>query len=342
MEFFNKLKALDAYPKINEDFYSRTLSGGIITLISSIVMLLLFISELNTALALEAGSIKDGWPVVLAGLQLDIVFPKLSCSMLSLDAMDISGEQHLDVVHNIFKRRLDPTGTPIDGSGIKHEVGEDKHLKGPHKVGDAEGAGTNSTFCGSCFGAEQCCSHSAEERAPPPQCSREGYLQQIKDQEGEGCNVYGFLEVNKVAGNFHFAPGKSFQQANMHVHDLMPFADKNFNPGPPGMYQYFTKVVPTVYTDLRGHVISTNQFSVTEHFKPSEGMTGRTLPGVFIFYDLSPIKVKYTEERTSFLHFLTNVCAIVGGVFTVTGMIDAFVYHGHKAIKKKMELGKLS
>ncbi|XP_062018929.1 uncharacterized protein LOC133735548 isoform X2 [Rosa rugosa] len=38
----NKLQNLVAYPKINEDFYSRTLSGGVITLASSIVMLLLF------------------------------------------------------------------------------------------------------------------------------------------------------------------------------------------------------------------------------------------------------------------------------------------------------------
>lgn len=44
----NKLRNLDAYPKINEDFYSRTLSGGVITLVSSVVMFLLFFSELRT------------------------------------------------------------------------------------------------------------------------------------------------------------------------------------------------------------------------------------------------------------------------------------------------------
>lgn len=31
-------------------------------------------------------------------LQFDVTFPALPCSLLSLDAMDISGEQHLDVV----------------------------------------------------------------------------------------------------------------------------------------------------------------------------------------------------------------------------------------------------
>jgi hypothetical protein len=45
MAVFNKLKQLDAYPKISEDFYSRTLFGGIITLVSSIFMALLFITE---------------------------------------------------------------------------------------------------------------------------------------------------------------------------------------------------------------------------------------------------------------------------------------------------------
>lgn len=61
------------------------------------------------------------------------------------------------------------------------------------------------------------------------QCKREGFLQKIKDEEGEGCNIYGFLEVNKVAGNFHFAPGKSFQQSGVHVHDLLSFQKDSFN-----------------------------------------------------------------------------------------------------------------
>jgi hypothetical protein len=30
---------------VNEDFYKRTLSGGIVTLVAAVVMLLLFISE---------------------------------------------------------------------------------------------------------------------------------------------------------------------------------------------------------------------------------------------------------------------------------------------------------
>ncbi|KAG2254715.1 hypothetical protein Bca52824_084851 [Brassica carinata] len=109
-----------------------------------------------------------------------------------------------------------------------------------------------------------------------------------------------------------------------------------------GMYQYFIKVVPTEYTDVRGHVIQSNQFSVTEHFEKTEAGRTQSLPGVFFFYDLSPIKVfqnqtlvcDFTEQHVEFLHFLTNVCAIVG----VSGIIDSFVYHGQRAIKKRWRL----
>ncbi|KAE8800684.1 putative amidohydrolase ytcJ [Hordeum vulgare] len=90
----------------------------------------------------------------------------------------------------------------------------------------------------------------------------------------------------------------------------------------------------------RGRKIHSNQFSVTEHFREAICLP-RPPPGVYFFYEFSPIQVDCTEENTSLLHLLTNICAIVGGIFTVAGIIDSFVYHGHRAIKKKMEIGKL-
>lgn len=52
------------------------------------------------------------------------------------------------------------------------------------------------------------------------QCNREGWTAKMKAQQKEGCQVYGYLEVNKVQGNFHFAPGKSFQQHHVHGRSL--------------------------------------------------------------------------------------------------------------------------
>jgi preprotein translocase subunit SecG len=48
----------------------------------------------------------------------------------------------------------------------------------------------------------------------------------------------------------------------------------------------------------------------------------------------------YTETSRSFLSFLTSVCAVVGGVFTVASLVDAFIYNADRTLRKKMELGK--
>ncbi|KAK3185024.1 hypothetical protein Dsin_032310 [Dipteronia sinensis] len=379
----NKLRNLDAYPKINEDFYSRTLSGGLITLLSSLVMLFLFFSEFSLYLhtVTQTKLLVDTSRGEKLRITFDVTFPAIRCSLLSLDAMDISGEQHLDIRHDIFKKRIDAHGNVIE---VKQDViGAPKIEKPLQRHGGR--LEHNETYCGSCFGAEtsddDCC-NSCEEVQDAyrkkgwaltnadmiDQCKREGFVQKVKDEEGEGCHIYGSLEVNKVAGNFHFSPGKSFHQSNFHLLDLLAFQRDSYNithsinklafgdyfPGvtnpldgvqwmnenPYGMYQYFIKVVPTVYTSIRGYNIQSNQYSVTEHFRSSEFGRPESHPGVFFFYDLSPIKVTYKEEHISFLHFLTNICAIIGGTFAMAGIIDAFIYHGQKTIKKKMEIGK--
>lgn len=52
------------------------------------------------------------------------------------------------------------------------------------------------------------------------QCEREHYAEHLDEQRQEGCRLEGSIRVNKVIGNFHFAPGKSFSNGNLHVHDL--------------------------------------------------------------------------------------------------------------------------
>ena len=43
------------------------------------------------------------------------------------------------------------------------------------------------------------------------------------------------------------------------------------------------------------------------------------MPSVWFIYDISPIMATITESRRSFAHLLTRLCAVVGGVFAVTG-----------------------
>jgi len=381
-QVLSRLKKLDAYPKTLEDFRVRTFSGAAVSIISGLFILWLFISEFMYYLSVEVKPelFVDTSRGEKLRINMDVIFHNLPCGYLSVDAMDISGEHQLDVDHNIFKRRLDTRGKSLQDSPTKHES-----LGDPTKEVDAP---LPPDYCGSCYGAEktpgQCCNTCDQVQEAYrgkgwafsgadgiEQCVREGYSEKMQSQEGEGCQVYGYLLVNKVAGNFHFAPGKSFQQHHMHVHDLQPFKSLKFNlshtvnrlsfgkefPGiinpldgitkaderesmGAGMYQYFVKIVPTIYQSLGSSQLNTNQFSVTEHFKPLRPDSQHGLPGVFFMYELSPIMVKFTETRKSFAHFLTGVCAIIGGVFTVAGLVDSLIYHSMRSLKKKIELGK--
>lgn len=385
-------------------------------MLALVVMCLLFLSELRVYMTMTTDyqlSVDTSRGEQMR-INLDITFPRMPCSVISLDVMDVSGDQELDVGgHNIFKRRLSSTGTAIS-AGTKEDVNAHKvdpelvkvsrkKVGGGNATGDGNATGTATETdgdkhllekkCGSCYGSEQtpeqCCDTCEEVResyrlkgwafSDPEsitQCQNEGFSENLKAQKEnkEGCSVYGYLDVNKVAGNFHFAPGKSFQHGNMHVHDLMPFHTTKFDmshsvnklsfgddfpgvvnpldaisrnmPGDAGTYQYFLKVVPTVFEHKSGGRVSgnkvtrTNQFSVTDHFKQVDAGEGTFLPGVFFFYDLSPIKVTMTETGKSFLSFLTSVFAIVGGAFAVSAIVDAAVFHGGKALKKKIDLGK--
>lgn len=49
----------------------------------------------------------------------------------------------------------------------------------------------------------------------------------------------------------------------------------------------------------------------------------------------------YAETREPFFHYCTSLCAIIGGVFTVAGILDRFLFSMMKNIEK-MELGKLN
>jgi hypothetical protein len=99
-------------------------------------------------------------------------------------------------------------------------------------------------YCGECYGAPaptnaqkaNCCNTCDEVRDAyasvswsfgrgegVEQCEREHYAEHLDEQRQEGCRLEGNIKVNKVIGNFHIAPGKSFSNGNLHVHDLENF-----------------------------------------------------------------------------------------------------------------------
>ncbi|CAG5125691.1 unnamed protein product, partial [Candidula unifasciata] len=242
-DLFDKLRRFDAYPKTLEDFRIKTFGGAAVTVVSSVLMFILFVSELNYYLTLEVHPelFVDTSRGQKLRINIDIVFPKMACDFLSLDAMDVSGDSQIDIHTNLFKQRLDLNGLPINEAPEQHKPGEGKPSTDLEIVTQLD-----PSRCESCYGAEtpdqKCCNTCDEVREAyrkkgwafqDPnsilQCQREGWSKKIEAQKNEGCKLFGYLEVNKVAGNFHIAPGKSFQQKHVHIHDMQTFSGQKFN-----------------------------------------------------------------------------------------------------------------
>ncbi|KAI9186220.1 hypothetical protein LWI28_015019 [Acer negundo] len=85
-----------------------------------------------------------------------------------------------------------------------------------------------------------------------------------------------------------------------------------------------------------GEISLLEEYEYTAHSSLSHSVY---IPATKFHIELSPMQVVVSENPRSFSHFITNVCAIVGGVFTVAGILDS-ILHNTIRMMKKVELGK--
>ncbi|SLM40050.1 copii-coated vesicle membrane protein [Lasallia pustulata] len=233
----SRFTRLDAFTKTVEDARVRTTSGGIVTIVSLLVVFYLVWGEWSEyrRIVVHPELIVDKGRGEKMEIHLNVSFPRIPCELLTLDVMDVSGDQQTGVMHGISKVRLAPQsegGQAIDVKALDLHSEDDiaTHL-------DPE-------YCGECYGApsppaarkKDCCNTCEEVREAyaskswafgrgdnVEQCEREHYSERLDSQRKEGCRIEGGLRVNKVVGNFHIAPGRSFSNGNIHVHDLNNF-----------------------------------------------------------------------------------------------------------------------
>ncbi|KAL0432643.1 UNVERIFIED_CONTAM: Endoplasmic reticulum-Golgi intermediate compartment protein 3 [Sesamum latifolium] len=249
-------------------------------------------------------------------IHINMTFPSLPCDVLSVDAIDMSGKHEVDLDTNIWKLRLNKDGQ-IVGTEYLSDLVEKEH---------AHGHGDNKDH------------HEESDHKIKLHTLDEGAETMIKNVKhalanGEGCRVYGVLDVQRVAGNFHI----SVHGLNIFVAQMFLNADI-YAIAPFALLQIFegsshVNIVPTEYKYISKEVLPTNQFSVTEYFSPISEFD-RAWPAVYFLYDLSPITVTIREERRSFLHFITRLCAVLGGTFALTGMLDRWMYRLVEALTK--------
>ncbi|CAM6045721.1 unnamed protein product [Sphagnum compactum] len=186
-----------------------------------------------------------------------------------------------------------------------------------------------------------------------------------------GCRIEGFVKVKKVPGELMISAhsgAHSFDAAKMNMthhvglfsfgnkqswrsmkdaNRLLPELDSDIDHLTGEFFisehenithDHYLQVVKTEVISLRRHKGSEplDRYDYTAH---SNQLQSTNVPVVKFHYELSPMQVLVREARRSFSHFITNLCAIIGGVFTVAGIVDAMLHNAIRMVKK-VELGK--
>ncbi|CAL3962181.1 hypothetical protein PZA11_000588 [Diplocarpon coronariae] len=234
----SRFTRLDAFTKTVDEARVRTTSGGIVTIASLLIVLYLALGEWTEykRIVVHPELIVDKGRGEKMEIHLNITFPKIPCELLTLDVMDVSGEQQTGIMHGVKKVRL---AAEADG-------GKEISVESLNLHGDEQATHLDPDYCGGCYGATPptnaqkpgCCNTCEEVREAyasvswafgrgenVEQCEREHYGERLDAQRKEGCRIEGGVRVNKVIGNFHIAPGRSFSNGNMHVHDLNNYFD---------------------------------------------------------------------------------------------------------------------
>ena len=303
------IKSFDLYRKVSIDHSQQTLKGGIISLIAVFLMIILFFTEthdyFSTHITKES-IITDESEQNQLQVNLDIVLPNAPCLPLSLDQQDSMKTHILDSDEYLVKVRLDKNGDEIKEEEL------DRTIENIKKV--------------------------------------------ISD--GEGCRVIGHIIISRVPGNFHISFHVSGQIVSKIPKDLLShvkFNHKinhlsfgsemsnkniteefgyNFLSHDSGLisdlkgitrHEYFLKIVPYQFINkINEEIYNTYQYSLNKNMVSHRGSFG----AIFFRYDFENVTMIYTKTQNSLVKFIVSLCAILGGTFTLLGLVNKLINLG--------------
>lgn len=319
------IKKLDIlFPKVDSEYTVQTHGGGVLSVAAYVLIGILMLVEIFSYGSQNASTVEHVQVDTRLGqrmrVNLNITFPSLACVDLHLDVMDVAGDSQLDVDDTLVKQSLSGiTGKQI---GTQKKAESNQNHVDDEKRKSVLAVPLPENYCGPCFGAhsqeEQCCNtcddvleayrlkgwSSDTLVKTAEQCIREGRdtskANTPKMTKGQGCNLSGYMVVNRCGGNFHIAMGQGLERNGRHIHTFDPEDTHNFNAshiihnlsfgpvvdsdtsplngvtkivtkekGTTGLFQYFIKVVPTTFTDKKTQEqVATNRYFFTERFRP--------------------------------------------------------------------------
>jgi hypothetical protein len=181
----------------------------------------------------------------------------------------------------------------------------------------------------------------------------------------EGCLIQGHMMVRKVPGTIVFhagAEGHSFDHSQVNtshaIHNLtygipleaqkmmmLPqktraamntMAGRTFHSTHQNTsHEHYIKVLSTDFRLIDFEQVQAYKYHVLSNaFEVGHALEG---PHVKFTYDLSPLTVQVIQQETPFFEFITSLFGLVGGTFTVIGLVHATVNTVSTELLKKLD-----
>uniref|UniRef100_A0A7S2GNX8 Thioredoxin domain-containing protein n=1 Tax=Haptolina brevifila TaxID=156173 RepID=A0A7S2GNX8_9EUKA len=96
---------------------------------------------------------------------------------------------------------------------------------------------------------------------------------------------------------------------------------------------HYLKVVTKVIKHQAKRFRDTLAYKYTVHSNRYDSTDG--VPVIEFTYDLSPISIVLEQLQQPFYRFITSSCAIIGGVFTVIGLLENIIHYTAASVMKK-------
>ena len=307
-------KAFDFFQKVTLDNVTKpTIVGSLLSLSAITIMIFLFFRQLidfysyhtkTDSVVHQPQNADDQISV-----NMELLFNSVPCNLLSLDTVDIMNNHKGDISDTLQKKKYYHSN---------RKIGE-KFLTNRDVANLAKAVNNN-----------------------------------------EGCALVGKIKVNQVPGEYHISfhnyrgLWRDFNQKHRdlvskiklsHSFQSLSFGDtskrvvKRFELDPNLFfrnfenintfadnqllnYNYFVKIIPYMLVDENwGSTYYAYSFSLSSKSTPFDPNYDE-MPIVTIRYEFSPIMMKVTHLKRDYLHFLTHVSAIIGGVFVVFSIIN--------------------
>lgn len=319
----NVIRSFDVFQKISVDNLTKpTLVGTLLSMSAIGIITFLLIREVfdlfTPKITKNSDVIQDSEIHAKINVNLSVNIPFVPCNLVSVDQEDSIGNHRLDVSDTLTKIDIDQWGGQISTFDSTHNSLD--------KIQDALTANRGCKIEGfipisKVPGDIHISFHKYGILYSMLKESRRDLFDKIKMSHRINYLYFGDVSKDKsILSRFGYLTNdenNSSQNSFDQNKNLPNFAHDTARQN----YDYYVKLiahylVDTDYTSNLGY-----QFSMTtrkKDFDPDE----EGMPIIMINYDLSPISMVIKREAKSFLHFLTHVCAIVGGVYVIFSILN--------------------